>query len=535
MPTSASGRAPAPPVTLLVRISLACLLLASCGGGGGGASNPPAVSCGGIAARTFVGAHVQSAGEASVGGTTACVVNGYVDPAIKFQLTIPCDWNGKLLYLGSGGFGGSISAATDTWSPNQLGDVACDGKNAGYAIVASDLGHEGTGASFVLDTPAAVDDYAFRATHVVQAAAREIIQLYKSSAVAKAYFEGCSDGGREGLIEAQRYPEDFDGIIARAPAANLTGLQTTGNAIARRLLVNGALASPTKLALLGNAQLNACDALDGLADGIISVPDACAAVIDTLRCMAGDAPDCLTDEEIATFKVDRSPTPLPYVQVDGITEYPGYPPGYENEFLSWPLWLLDGVPFATPPQPPLKPEIQNRFFRYFIIGDPAIDPLQITLSGYAVQLERESRRSDATNPNLAPFFARGGKLILWHGLADQAISANGTRAYYENVRTAVGTQADQNMSYYTAPGVMHCRSGPGADSVDLVSPLASWVEAGVVPGVLVAFKYPVNPDGSSNYLLPPILSRPMCPNPQYPQYNGAGDVNDAASFTCRIP
>jgi len=538
----AAGCLPFPSVRLLVRLSLACVCcvcIVACGSGGGGGSRgpnpPPASSCSGLASKTFVESDVRAAGESVVGGINACVVSGLVDPAINFELTVPCDWNGKLLYLGSGGFGGSIAAATATPSPNLLGDSSCDGAGAGYAIVASDLGHQGPGASFVLDSPAAIDDFAFRATHVVLAAAREIIREYKGTTVSRAYFEGCSDGGREGLIEAQRYPEDFDGIIARAPAANLSGLQTAGNSIARRLQMIGAAPSSTKLALLGNAQLNACDAMDGLADGIIGLPDACATVIDTLRCTAGDAPDCLTDEEINTFKSVRAPTPLPFAQVDAQAEYPGYPPGHENEFGAWPLWLLDGVPFATPPLPPLKLDIQDNYFRYFIAGDPAIDPLQITLGDYATELERESRRIDATDPNLAPFFSRGGKLILWHGLADAAISANGTSVYYENVLAATGTQADDGLRYYLAPGVLHCRLGPGADTVDLVTPLDNWVETGTAPGIPVAYKYPTRPDGTADLTSPPILSRPLCPYPQYPQYNGAGAENDAASFTCTVP
>jgi len=531
---------------IFVSLSLAsflCVCIVSCGGGRGGTSagndggpDPtPTSACSNLVNQTFVAGHVVGASESTDGGTDACVINGFVDPAINFEVTVPCDWNGKLLYLGSGGFGGNIAAATTTPSPNQLGDRTCDGTDLGYAIVASDLGHQGTGASFVLSNPEAVDDFAYRATHVVLAVAREIVEKYKGVPVSRAYFEGCSDGGREGLIEAQRYPEDFDGIIARAPAANLSGLQTAGNNIARRLQVSGAVPSSTKLALLGNAQMNACDAMDGLADGIIALPDACAGVIDTLRCVAGDAPDCLTDEEIGTFKLVRSPTPLPFAQADAALEYPGYPPGYESEFGSWPLWLLDGIPFAVPPVPPLKLDIQDNYFRYFIAGDPAIDPLQIMLSDYATELERESLRADATDPDLAPFFSGGGKLILWHGLADPAISANGTSVYYENVLSAAGMLADENLLYFTAPGVLHCKLGPGADTVDLVSPLDSWVETGVAPSDLVARKYPTRADGTADVTAAPILSRPLCPYPQYPQYNGAGDESDAASFTCTMP
>ena len=522
----------------------ALMALVACGGGAnsslGTTGPPPAaeVPCSDLAGRSVGGAELVSAIETSVGGTPSCVVDGQIDATINFQLTIPCDWNGKLLYLGSGGFGGSISPATGTLSPGMLGDANCDGQADGYAIVASDTGHQGAtfDAEWVLSSPAAADDFAFRAVHVVQLAAREIIRANTGEGVNQAYFEGCSDGGREGLIAAQRYPDDFNGIVARAPAANWTGLMTTGNRIARRLIEDGAKPGMSKLNLLGNAQLDACDANDGLADGIISLPDSCTAVIDTLRCPGADEPSCLTDEEISTFQLVRSPTPLPFAQADGVQSYAGYSPGHEEQFASWPLWLVDGAPFAIPPIPPLKIESQNQFFRYFIAGDPDIDPLQINLADYAVALERESRRADATNANLDPFFKRGGKLILWHGNADPAISVNDTTAYYENAVAATELEVDDNIRYYTAPGVLHCRSGPGADTVDLVTPLANWVESGVAPGTLIARRYPPNPaDGTPMLSAPPVISRPLCLYPQYPHYNGAGDAADATSFTCRSP
>jgi pimeloyl-ACP methyl ester carboxylesterase len=463
-----SNRVRVLPVLLILGI------LPACGGGeegaGGGVASGPSgsagTSCSSLQGRSLGGARVTSAVEATVGSTPACVIAGRVDPAVLFELTIPCDWNGKLLYLGTGGFGGSIPKPTAVPSPGVLGDAACDGRGAGYAVVASDTGHSSAGgfeANWVLSSPEVVDDFGYRAVHVVQQAAREIVRTRTGQAVNRAYFEGCSNGGREGLMNAQRYPADFDGIIARAPVVNLTGLMTSGNAIARRLAVAGASPGRDKLLLLGSAQSSACDDLDGLADGIIALPVSCAGVVDTLRCPAGtDATDCLTDAEIATFRHVRSPTPLPYAQVNGLTDYPGYPPGHEQEFLSWPLWLLDGAPAANPPLLPLKLNSQDQFFRYFVAGNAGANPMQMVISDYAPALERESRRLDATDANLGPFFERGGKLILWHGVADPAISVNSTTAYAEAVRASRGVQAGTSMRYYTAPGVLHCAQGPGA-------------------------------------------------------------------------
>ena len=231
----------------------------------------------------------------------------------------------------------------------------------------------------------------------------------------------------------------------------------------------------------------------------------------------------------------RSATPLSYAQANNLASYPGYLPGHEQEFLSWSLWILDGAPTANPPLPPMKINSQDQFLRYFIAGDPNADPLQMVLANFAPAFERESRRLDATNPNLGPFFDRGGKLIVWHGLADPALSANDTSAYVDAVRTARGAQVDTSMRYYTSPGVLHCSQGPGADTVDLVTPLDNWVTSGAVPGALMARRYLKNPDGSPRTDMSPTFSRPLCRYPEYPQYNGAGDTTDAASFTCRAP
>jgi hypothetical protein len=524
---------------------LLLLFLQACGGGdggstdGGGGGTPAGTSCASLAGRSIGGAQVISASDTVVGVTNACVVTGRMDPSINFELTIPCDWNGKLLYLGTGGFGGAIPKATTTSSPGMLGDATCDGKGTGYAIVADDTGHTGAGAfdsNWVLTSPALLDDFAFRSVHVVQAAAREIVRTRTGQAVTRAYFEGCSNGGREALISAQRYPTDFDGIVARAPVVDMTGLMTAGNRFARQLALPGARPSRDKMLLLGSAQLAACDATDGLADGIIGLPSTCATVIDTLRCPAGtDAPDCLTDAEIDAFKTVRSATPLPYAQANNLATYPGYPPGHEQEFLSWSLWILDGAPTASPPVPPLKLNSQDQFLRYFIAGNTSADPLQMVLANFAPAFERESRRLDATNPDLGPFFSRGGKLILWHGLADPALSVNDTTAYVDAVRALRGAQADASMRYYTSPGVLHCAQGPGADTIDLVTPLDNWVTAGTAPGAITARRYSKNADGTPRTDLAPVLSRPLCPYPEYAQYNGAGDTADAASFTCRSP
>jgi feruloyl esterase len=482
---------------------------------------------------------IYSAADAMIAGVAVCVITGNLTPAVGFQVTVPCDWNGELLFQGNGGFGGSIPSPDATPSPGMLGNATCGDGTAGYAIATTNMGHTASAfdGSWILSNPEAVDDFAFRAVHVTAAAAHEILQMLKGRDASHAYFEGCSDGGREGLMAAQRYPQDFDGIIARAPASNLTGLHLTGNTIARRLAIQGATPSNAKLSLLGQAQQAACDGLDGLEDGIIGLPAACTGIPEMLRCPSGtDAPDCLTDEEVATFEQVRAPTPLFYAQANGLTEYPGYPPGNEESIQSWPLWLTVGVPPFAPTAPPLKMQAQDATIRYLIAGDASIDPLQVNLTDYTAAFERESLRADATDPDLAPFFNRGGKLILWHGITDPAISANGTTAYYEAVRDTVGAQADTSMRFYLAPGVLHCRGGTGADTVDLVTPLANWVKNGTAPeNELVAARYPFGMNGLPNTDMPYQLSRPLCRYPLYPRWDGTGPSSEAGSFSCEAP
>jgi len=550
---SHGGRCFASSVSRLLTMALLGALLASCGGGGGSSNNSTggggggggtgggggSTACSSLAGRALTGGQIYNAADNVIAGVPVCVVTGNLSLAVGFQLTIPCDWNGELLFQGNGGFGGSIPAPDATPSPGMLGNATCGDSTDGYAIVATNMGHTGSGfdGSWILTYPEAVDDFAFRAVHVTIVAAHEILQMFAGHDASHAYFEGCSDGGREGLMAAQRYPEDFDGIVARAPASNLTGLQLAGNAIARRLAAPGAIPSDAKLSLLGQAQLAACDGLDGLEDEMIGLPGACTGIPESLRCPAGtDAPDCLTDAETATIELVRSPTPLFYAQANGLTEYPGYPPGNEALPLSWPLWLTVGVPPVNPTAPPLRLQAQDATIRYLIAGDANVDPLQVNLADYTAAFERESQRMDATDPNLAPFFDRGGKLILWHGLTDPAISSNNTVAYYEAVRSTVGAQADASMRFYTAPGVLHCRGGTGADTVDLVTPLANWVKNGTPPeNELVAASYPVGANGLPRTDQPYWYTRPLCRYPLYPRWDGNGPSFEAASFSCEAP
>jgi hypothetical protein len=516
--------------TRLATVVVVAALLAACGGGGSGGAPPAVVPPPPTATESFCNSVSGQIGTATITGAvllapraggvaSPCKVSGRIGAALNFEVTLPDNWNGRLLFIGGGGFDGVIPAPDTSPSPHTL--------DAGYAIIATDSGHQGTDASWALNNPNAVADYAELSTHKVLEAARAIVfKRFGNNGVA-AYFEGCSNGGREALIAAQRFPDDFDGIIARAPAASDIGLVTAFNRIAKLVNAPGGVLSTGKLATLAAAERAACDALDGLDDAILGNLSACHVDPASLRCTGVDDDSCLTDAQIATVNGVRSSTPLPFAQADGLDHYPGFPLGNEDVLSGWPLWIVTGIPPATPP---LQLVSQDQWIRYLILNDPSADPLTLSIAANAAAFGDASTLIDATNPDLSAFNAHGGKLILWHGVADYVVSVNGTIEYYDAVVAAAGGQAnaDAFVRFYTAPGVMHCADGPGADSVDLVSPLDAWVRQGSAPVSLVATHVDFNTKVAG-------LKRPLCEYPEYPHYNGAGDPNAAANFTCVVP
>jgi feruloyl esterase len=450
---------------------------------------------------------------------------------ITFELLMPDDWNLNLLFVGGGGFGGATAPPEQT--ALALG--------RGYAVVSTDMGHSGDAldASWAPWSEEARTDYYYDAIPVVAGAARAILaKRYEDyfvldseggayNGLHETYFEGCSGGGREALLAAQRAPELFDGIIARAPS--LGGIFEAFNRNAK-LLAATPLAD-AKLAALDAAQLAACDASsDGVADGII---DSYRCDFDpaALLCTGAPADDCLTAEELAVVQGIRSPTPLPYAQAHGLTEYPGWPVASVADLLVWPIWITRGAPPSYPQ--PLQFVTQEQTFRYLIANDPELDTLSVSAADYPAESAALSAAMDATSTDLSGFVAKHGKVILWHGQADAALSVEATRRYYEAVRadTIPGNiDGDDFLALYLAPGVFHCSGGPGADRVDLLQALEQWrgQQVDQPPPPLVAERR--NPGTGALE-----LSRPLCRYPQHAQYLGSGDPNDAASFGCVDP
>jgi hypothetical protein len=471
--------------------------------------------CTSLAGRSLGGASISEAVTVPTSATLAahCKVSGLIAPKLNFELRLPRHWNHKLHYGGGGGYNGAIPPAD------------APALNAGYAQVSSDSGHQGNGldASFALNDPQAAQLFGSLSVPTVMSAATEILRVHYGSRAKRAYFEGCSNGGREALIQVQRHPGLFDGVISRAPAYNWIGLMGAFNRTAKALAAPGGAMRPAKNALLAGAVRAACDGLDGLVDGVVSNPDACHFDPMVLRCQGGaDTGDsCLSDAQLKVVASWTSPASFD----GGRYSNTGWPlTGNEDAPGAWDFWTT-----GTPALGGLSLQFlfQDTTVKNYLARDPAVNSLTYDFDSNIGALAAMSALNDATNPNLHPFLAAGGKLILWHGGNDSALSITSTTAYYKRVVHAMGGQSntDQFVRFYTAPGVNHCAGGPGADTADLLKALDRWVTRDREPETLRARQ--IDPATGLT-----VLSRPLCVFPGYPRYKGHGDPNLASSFKC---
>jgi Tannase and feruloyl esterase len=469
------------------------------------------VACAALAGKHIDAAQVLAADTVPATANTLayCRVRALIAPKLNFEVRLPIAWNRKLHYGGGGGYNGAVPPV----DVNALGQ--------GYAQVSSDSGHQGSAldASFVQNDLQAAKLFGSQSVPTVMAAAQDIVRVHYGRRAKRAYFEGCSNGGREGLMNVQRYPWLFDGVIARAPAYNWVGIMGAFNRTAKLLAAPGGAINADKVATLAAAVRNACDANDGIVDGVVSNP-ACSFNPAVLRCAGGadTGNACLSDPQLAVVASWLAPTST----AGGRYPYTGWPlSGNENSVGAWDLW--------TSGTPSLQFLFQDTTVKYYLAQDPTANSLAYNFDSNPSALAMLSALNDATNPNIHPFVASGGKLILWHGGNDSALSVTSTTAYYQQVVGALGGQAnaDDVVRYYTAPGVNHCFGGPGADTVDLLSALDRWVGKRKAPGTLAASK--VDATGATQF------TRPLCVYPAYPRYNGQGDVNAAASYSCTKP
>ena len=466
-----------------------------------------------------------------------CKVNGRIAPALNFELRLPQNWNGKLYYAGGGGYNGSIPAVSgSTFFPKIL--TALKG---GYAVVASDSGHQGKDldASFALNNPAAAQLFGSESVPQVMYKALAVLHNAYGRKPERSYFEGCSNGGREGLMSVQRHPTLFDGVIAEAPAYNWVGWMAHFHRNSVVQSAPGAALSNAQVQRVAQQVRNACDALDGLVDGVVSNAAACTPErmqLDLLRCGKGkqDTGNCLSKAQFAVLDSWREP-----LQLAGEASFrnPGWRlSGNEDDTNNWPTWLT-GSWLSGNGQAELSGSLQNSFqdttVKNYLARDANANSLQYQpFDQNPTALAELGRLNDATNPHIQPFLAHGGKLILWHGGSDTAVNQHATVDYYNAVQKAVGTEASQAaLRLYIAPGVNHCAGGAGADNADLLAALDAWVVANQPPLTLMARK--LDAQGSEQF------TRPLCQYPQYPRYTGPSDnaeaAKQAANFRCTAP
>ncbi len=422
------------------------------------------------------------------------------DSDIRIEVWLPVTgWNGKFQAVGNGGFAGTIGY------PAMAQALA-----AGYATASTDTGHVGNNADFALGHPEKMVDFSHRAIHEMAVKAKAVIQATYGTAPRLSYFNGCSQGGRQGITAAQRYPADFDGIIAGAPAWG--GMRLYAGRMTLNHMVNtspDAVIAPEKYPVIHKAVMNACDARDGVTDGVIENPTACRFDPQVLACKGEDTSGCLTPGQIASARAMLSPITHP---VTGQTVYDGHLwPGAELE------WDVLGGP---QPNGNVVTAIRN-----LVMKDTKWDPKMFnpaTDIDKAMQSEGHEWLLSG-DANLKPFFDRGGKLVMYHGWADPQVPPHTAMTYYNNVLKTVGQPAANSMTLFMVPGMLHCNGGTGTDTFDKVGTLEAWVERGQKPTRIVAAHLT---DGKVD------KTRPLCPFGQVAKWNGTGDTNDAANFSC---
>lgn len=438
-----------------------------------------------------------------------CRVGGIVRPStdseIKFEVWLPSDWNGKFMGVGNGGFAGSIPY-------RDMGEPL----SRHYATAATDTGHEGAGfdVSWALGHREKLIDFGYRAVHEVTVRAKLIVNAYYGQPAKYSYWSGCSTGGRQGLASAQRFPADFDGIIAGAPANWLTHM--TAAALWKIQEIDRkpeSLVPPSKLVILHAAVLDACDAGDGVKDGLLEDPTRCTFDPGILECKAGVQPDCLTSSQVELVRTFYGPTVNPRTKQP---IFPGYARGGE---LAWGDAAKNGHMVAK-----FRFGNDSPFFKYAIFQDPNWDNRSFDLDAGLQRADEIDGGLTKADPDLRPFFARGGKLLQYHGWSDPSIAPLNSIDYYNSVKQAVGASVNDSYRLFMVPGMEHCSGGDGPDTFDRIGALEKWVEQKRAPDRIVAAHMKA---GTVD------RTRPLCPYPQVAVYKGAGSTDAAENFSCR--
>jgi feruloyl esterase len=483
---------------------------------------PPA-QCETLAAMTLPGARITRAARVAAGAFAApapppipvrvdysrlpafCRIAAAISPtsdsSIKMEVWMPLEnWNGKFVGVGNGGFSGEI------WY-----FAMAEPLSRGYAVASTDTGHEGdqADASFAIGHPERLVDFSWRAVHEMTLEAKAIVAQHYGAAASRSYWVGCSSGGRQGLKEAQRFPADYDAISAGAPAADWVPLMAYAATVQRLMTDTSTAIPPPGLTLLKEAAIAACDARDGVTDRVVDDPRSCTFDPGTLQCGPGRAENCLTPPQVQTARAIYAGVTSPRT---GATIMPGPAPGGE------PAWSAY-TPTAFP--------IGANYWRDQVMGNPNWSVASFDVDADVARARSLDQAELRTiDPDLRPFFSRGGKLLLWHGWTDGLIPAQNSIDYYQSALRSSGSGASDSMRLFMLPGVDHCAGGEGTFIMDALGVLDDWVQNKQPPSRIVA-RRPLQ--GGA------VRTRPLCAYPQVAHYLGQGSTDDERNFACRAP
>jgi hypothetical protein len=455
-----------------------------------------------------------------------CRVTGTLSPEIAFEVSLPAKWNGRFYMIGNGGHAGE--SLEDAGRVGQRNGAL----QLGFAFAQTNTGHDSRkepGATFVMSNPQKAVDYAYRAVHLTATTAKEITRDYYGKSASYSYWNSCSNGGRQGLIEAQRFPEDFDGIVANAPWVDQTGF--TIGAMWNQKAMSETPVSNAKMVLVAEKVMAKCDAVDGLKDGLIDDPRKCNfdPTKDVPQCSAGaDGADCLTSAQAtAISKVYSGPVS------NGKPFFPGFMPGSEQVGAlfgggtgsGW-MSVIISPPAST--APPADFNLADNTMKYLVHTPPkpTYDYKTFSYDRDIALLDNWSKQADAKNPDLSKFKKRGGKLLMTYGWADTILQPMMGVKYYEQATAKNGPDTKDFFRLFMVPGMAHCGGGHGPDRHDAVTAIVNWVEKGKAPDSMVASRLVNNQV---------VRTRPLCPYPQVARYSGQGSIDEAANFRCVAP
>lgn len=446
-----------------------------------------------------------------------CRVAGTTKPAIRFEVWLPLHkWNGKFEGVGNGGTAGTISYRAMAVALRR-----------GYATASTDTGHvntppnNGFDATWALGHPELVADFGYRGLHLTTVNGKRITEGFYGKDPAHSYYVGCSQGGQQGLMEAQRFPEDYDGLLVGDPANNWT----RHYAGAHLWYSIATLKDPesyipaSKVPILAHAVLAACDAIDGIADGVIDDPRECHFDPAVLTCKAGQpTASCFTAKQVKAIKDIWGGAH----DSKGSLIVPPIVPGGEGGSGGWSSWITGNRPFNS-----THWKAADGVFKNMVFEDRSYNALNFNYdTDMKTLLAKTSHSMDAVNPDLRPLQRRGGKLILYHGWSDPDISPINTINYYQQVEAMVGRDTPEFARLFMVPGMNHCGGGAGPNTFDGLTALEEWVEDGIAPEKIIASH---STDGALD------RTRPLCPYPQVAVYGGRGSTNNAANFACKVP